>query len=311
MGIGSFWLFKELHEPFFLSLFRGEPPLPALLVRRRCPSVQRGRVSSLTTPSSPLPPHHPAGVCLSVQRGWSPPPATPFPVEKGPICATWTGRSSLLPPPPVTWVCPSVQRGPAPHHVVFTLLSLQRERAHMYNVDGHLLPQYPFSCRERARLCNMDRHLLTSFSPHLLLLLPDTPGGRPIRRGIDSPSWTAPRRTPVPRAQPPTPLLTSRDLHRVLRPATCAVSYVPRLAPHLASRAPRLCRALQPILCPRPAADARPTSRTVPPVYPLFPTIHCLTFPCDPLPHFPTIHWPSSPTTPNIIARNKAASFKH
>jgi hypothetical protein len=57
-----------------------------------------------------LPPDPTAEVCPSVQRGWLPPPASPFPVEKGPVYATWTGPSSRLPPRDVsvsacaTWV---------------------------------------------------------------------------------------------------------------------------------------------------------------------------------------------------------------
>jgi hypothetical protein len=57
--IGSFWLFKELQEPIFLSLLRGL------------------RVSSLATPGPPLPPH-----------------STLFPLEKGSVRATWAGTSS-------------------------------------------------------------------------------------------------------------------------------------------------------------------------------------------------------------------------
>jgi hypothetical protein len=110
-------------------------------------------------------------------------------------------------------VCLSVQRGPAPPQVLLTLLFLRQERAYLCNVDDHLLPQSPFFCRERARLCNVGRHLLTSFSPLLLLLPPDTPGGRLIRRGLDPPlatcaalyvPWPTPARRPAlrPRCSP-------------------------------------------------------------------------------------------------------------
>jgi hypothetical protein len=64
-------------------------PLPALLVRKRYPSVQRGRVSS-------LPPDPPAGVCPYVQRGWPPPPAIPLPIESGSVCATWADPTSRI-----------------------------------------------------------------------------------------------------------------------------------------------------------------------------------------------------------------------
>jgi hypothetical protein len=99
------------------------------------------------------------------------------------------------------------------------------------------------------------------------------------------------------------PCYASRDLRRVLRPATCAVSCVPRHVPHLVSNAKQLRRALRPTCCSRPAAYTRPTSRTAPRGYPfsLRPTVALS----------PTNHRPSSTTTPNIIARYKAASFKH
>jgi hypothetical protein len=44
------------------------------------------------------PPLPPAGACPSVQRGWQPPPATHFPVERGSVCATWTDPSSRILP---------------------------------------------------------------------------------------------------------------------------------------------------------------------------------------------------------------------
>jgi hypothetical protein len=115
---------------------------------------------------------HPAGARPSVQRGWLPPPATPFLSRMG----------------------PSVQRGPIP-----TL-------------------DFP-PCDVRVPACAMWAGTTTSFSPLLPLLLPDTPGDRPIRRGIDSPLRTAPRRTSVHRV--PRPI-------RASRPATCAAPYVPR-----------------------------------------------------------------------------------
>jgi hypothetical protein len=148
-----------------------------------------------------------------------------------PFCATWKGIFAHHPSP------------------LFPR-TLQRECAHLCNVDGDLLPQ-PLSYREWVRLCNVGRHLLMSFSPLLSLLPPDTPGSRLIRRGIDSPH--EPRRAVRPclvtrdlcRAlcSATRPCLTSRDLRRVHHPATCTASYVLRPA-----TAP----------CSRPAAYAPP-----------------------------------------------------
>jgi hypothetical protein len=133
-----------------------------------------------------------------------------------PFCATWKGIFS--------------------HHPYSSLpQTLRRERAHLCNVDGHLLPPPP-SCREWVRLCNVDqphlsnppprrecarlcsvdRHLLTSLSPLLILSPPDTPGGRFIRRG---------NRLPSTRDSP-----ASRDLCRALRPAVCVSPDAPRPA---------------------------------------------------------------------------------
>jgi hypothetical protein len=161
----------------------------------------------------------------------------------------------------------SVQRGRVSSLTTLIPLfpqTLRRECAHLCNVDDHLLPPPPFMSRvgplcnvdrlllsnlpprrERARLCNVGRHLLTSLSPLLLLLPPDTPGGRLIRRGNRLPSRSAP--CPANRVvtrpclvsrdlrhvlRPTTrPRLTSRDLRHNLRPATSAAPYVPRLAP--------------------------------------------------------------------------------
>jgi hypothetical protein len=69
------------------SLPGTQPPLPALLVRRLYASVQRGRVYLFSSPSSLSPPDLPAGVCPSVQRGWS--------VQRGP----GPPHVSLSPPP--------------------------------------------------------------------------------------------------------------------------------------------------------------------------------------------------------------------
>jgi hypothetical protein len=113
------------------------------------------------------------------------------------------------------------------HHPFFPLFpqTLRRERAHLCNVDGHLLPPPPFLSRvgpsvqrgpsllsnppprrERARLCNMGRDLLTKRIP----------------------SRPAPRHDPpVPRVPRLAPRLTSRD-----PPAPC----VPRFAFPPASR---------------------------------------------------------------------------
>jgi hypothetical protein len=216
VGIGSFWLFKELQEPVFLSLPGTQPPLPALLVRRRCPSVQRGRVSSLTTPR------------------------------------------------------PLFSR------------TLQRECAHPCNVDRPLLSNPP--CDVSVPVC------VTWAGNFSRPSLPSSPSYPLTHPAVDpSDGESTPPREPRCAVHPcPAP--------RALRPATCAVPYVPRIVQCLTSRnlrrtvrpTPRDCAApydpqCAHVPCPTPARCPALCPRCSPfplrPTVPLSPATHCPTSP--------------------------------
>jgi hypothetical protein len=131
------------------------------------------------------------------------PSRNPFPVEKGPVCATWAGtfsRPSLLSSPSYLLTHPEVDSS-----------------------DGESTPP------------------------------------REPRRAVQ-------------------PCLASRDFHRILRPATCTASCVPRpaTAPRRTTRAVLTIRGLRP-----------PDILHCAPGVVLSPAIHSPTYPCDPLFHFP------------------------
>jgi hypothetical protein len=206
--------------------------------------------------------------------------------------------------------------------------TLQRECAHLCNVDQHLLTSFspffsssgsvpicakwmvtsfrnPFSCRERARLCNVDQPLLSTPSRDVSVPAcatwtgtssrPSLPSSDSLTHpddgtsvgGIDSPrdphraSRTVLRRKLVPRVLRLAPRLASRDV----RPATCAVPYVPR--PACASRSATrtascdMRRTLRPALRSRCNLNSPATS---------FPTFPCVFY---------------------IISMNRANSCKH
>jgi hypothetical protein len=75
---------KSCRSRFYSVSSGTQPSLLAPLVRRRCPTVKRGRVPSLIT-LTPLPS---AGMCPIVKRGWAPQPATSRPVKNVPNCKT-------------------------------------------------------------------------------------------------------------------------------------------------------------------------------------------------------------------------------
>jgi hypothetical protein len=88
VGIGSFWLFKELQESIFSVSSGTQTSSPGSQVKRRYPTVKRGRVLSFISLSYPTvergraPPHVPVSLRPStpILRNTTPPPGNRLPI---------------------------------------------------------------------------------------------------------------------------------------------------------------------------------------------------------------------------------------
>jgi hypothetical protein len=153
--------------------------------------VQRGRVSSLTTPSPLFP--GPSGGSVPICATWM---ATSFrnlfPVESEPVCATWTGSSSRIFPRDVSV------------HVCATWAGTSSRPSHPSSSS------YPLTHPENgSSVGGID--------------FPRDLAPRPATRA-------ALRDPPVLRILRLAPRLAPRDLRCALRCATCAAPCVPRFA---------------------------------------------------------------------------------